>query len=105
MTGARACCVLVLGAHACCVIVTGVHTYSVLSPGARACSALVSCVRICCVLVTGVYVCVCVYVPELVVRGLVGDFRVADTPMSVITAPVNPRAAMGGVSGSNRVLG
>ena len=48
---------------------------------------------------------VCVYVPELVVRGLVGDFRVADTPMSVITAPVNPRAAMGGVSGSNRVLG
>ena len=36
---------------------------------------------------------------------LVGDFRVADTPMSVITAPVNPRAVMGGVSGSNRVLG
>ena len=33
--------------------------------------------------------------PELMGRGLVGDFRAADAPVPVITTPVNPRVAMG----------
>jgi len=33
--------------------------------------------------------------PELAGRGLVGDLRAADAPIPIITAPINPRVAMG----------
>ena len=68
----------------------------------RECTLHRECVYVCggdvlCTRCVCVCVCVCAraHVSELVVHGLVGDFRVTDTPIPVVTAPVNTRITMG----------